>query len=129
MSYYCVFQLDWKLPETNTSFVDTLKELNIEIPDDVQIRQGTKTLGFNIVEQIEKIENLSYAIQGEQCSWRTQDEDMRTLSEKFPNVLFILDTQAAEDTYDEWREFWRNGKYYTVQPVKVYPEFDESKLK
>lgn len=61
-------------------------------------------------------------------SWYDHDIDMLNLSERFPEVLFILDG-VGEEYPDIWRAFYMNGKTYHIRaPELVWPPFDKENL-
>lgn len=60
--------------------------------------------------------------------WYDFDDDMRKLSELFPDKLFRVDGQG-EDLDDIWRTYWKNGKVQESKRTVLYEPFDESKLK
>ena len=61
------------------------------------------------------------------CKWYECNEDMITISKKFPNVLFQLDGNGEEDG-DLWRNFFLNGNVQCTQVDIVYEEFDINKM-
>lgn len=61
----------------------------------------------------------------EQLKWYNHRADMKKISIKFPDILFIL-TGHGEQPGDLWREYHLNGK---VQYEKAkFDDFDERKL-
>jgi hypothetical protein len=63
----------------------------------------------------------------EACSWYEHERDVRSLSLKFPGVLFTL-KGAGEQVGDLWMEYYCDGKIQRERAVITYPRFDESKL-
>lgn len=119
------------LPETNTSFIDSLKEKGIEIPQDVRISQSKKSLIFNIVELLEKHDRLGmYDINGASATqdWFGFEDDMKSFSKYFPTVLFKVYCESSEGGCEFWVEYYKNGEYYQENATVTYPDFDETKL-
>jgi hypothetical protein len=55
--------------------------------------------------------------------WYDYEKDMLVFSRKHPTCLFTLQiTPEYEST--TWKEYYQNGKHYTVEPIVVWPEFD-----
>ncbi len=59
--------------------------------------------------------------------WYDHEKDMKTMSQRYPDVLFIL-SGDGEESDDFWKEYHKNGKVQRVKGSLVYPEFDETKL-
>lgn len=57
------------------------------------------------------------------CSW---EEDLRSISALFPEVLFILDCRTD---FDDWRAYFRGGKMQSCLGYVEYEEFDEEELR
>lgn len=61
----------------------------------------------------------------EELKWYDHQMDMKIISIKYPNILFILEGYG-EERGDMWREYHLNGK---VQFEKAkFDDFDEGKL-
>lgn len=56
--------------------------------------------------------------------WYDYDDDMKSLSKRWPNVLFILDGDGEEQG-DVWRAWYRNGKGIKVEPTFLEPDLDK----
>lgn len=61
----------------------------------------------------------------EQMKWYEHTLDMKKISTKFPDILFILSGQG-EEPGDLWREYHLNGKFQ-FEKAK-FDDFDEEKL-
>lgn len=59
--------------------------------------------------------------------WYNHEDDMRRLSQEFPNHLLILSGEG-EESGDIWRHYYLNGKVQKVKAVITYEQFDHSKL-
>ncbi len=60
--------------------------------------------------------------------WYCHENDMKILSNKFPDVLFELDGYGEEQG-DIWRKYFKNGKMQKSVGKITYEPFDEGKLK
>lgn len=59
--------------------------------------------------------------------WYDHEYDMRSLSERYPGVIFTLHG-AGEESGDLWRKYFLNGKMQEVPARIEYDCFDTSKL-
>jgi hypothetical protein len=84
----------------------------------------------DIREAIEYDDDLAYAIGSgsDDCKWYDHESDMRTFSQRFPDVLFTL-IGEGEEAGDLWRKYFRNGKMQSCSAQITYEPFDESKLR
>lgn len=67
---------------------------------------------------------------GESYKWYNQESNMRTVSKKFPDFMFIIKGEG-EDSGDIWKTYWVNGEcqHETAKIVKiVFEPFDPSKF-
>lgn len=71
---------------------------------------------------------ISSAIDGMEAKWYEYDTDMRSLSRVYPNYLFEL-TGDGEESEDNWKAYYLNGKSQVEQGILFYPPFDKEKLK
>lgn len=67
---------------------------------------------------------------GMTMTWYLCEEDMRALSARFPEVLFILDIVNVEEPGASPPERWcfKAGKVQKLTATIVFPDFDASKL-
>lgn len=63
----------------------------------------------------------------ERCKWYEHEEEMRSFSRKYPNVIFIL-SGAGEEQGDLWKKYFKNGKMQIALAKITYDEFDERRL-
>lgn len=64
---------------------------------------------------------------GDSCKWYRHDEDMKRISRKYPDTIFILEGKG-EESGDIWKKYYLNGKCQKSEAVITFEEFDESKL-
>lgn len=64
------------------------------------------------------------------CKWYEHDEDMKALSLKFQDVIFMLHGEGEEEK-DKWNKYYLNGMVQTCNAsiVVTYPEFNFKELK
>ena len=62
------------------------------------------------------------------CKWYEHDEDMCSLSMKFPNILFEL-TGNGEAPHDLWKTYYLNGCKQHCNAIIKFDTFSLSKLK
>lgn len=62
------------------------------------------------------------------CKWYEHEQDMKSVSEQFPNLIFMLEG-AGEDATDLWKKFFKNGNMQTCYAKIVYDDYDPNKLK
>lgn len=82
-----------------------------------------------VEQEIEENEDL-YALQedSDSCKWYDHDTDMKSLSNKFPEVLFKLKGEG-EEAGDLWHKYYKNGKMQYCPAIVAFEQYDESKLK
>lgn len=76
---------------------------------------------------------LDYAIleDGDCCDsvkWYGHEADMRSLSEKYPNIVFVLHGEGEEND-DVWYKYFKNGKMQSCYAKITFDEYDENKLR
>ena len=63
----------------------------------------------------------------ESITWRDRIDNMLTVSEKFPDVLFKL-VIRGEDIYDISCEYYKNGSRQCSQAIIIFEDYDPSKI-
>ena len=86
-----------------------------------------------IVCELRAKEVIDYALTSslgtnDDVKWYSCSEDMKDVSEKFPDVLFTLSGEGEEHG-DLWKEYFLAGQSHCVKVTLSFPEFDHSKLK
>lgn len=80
---------------------------------------GTRSEGdIDMFEALERDGSYKQA-----WSWRRYEEDMRTMSLTFMNVIFVL-YGAGENVEDLWVGYSLNGKWQKCEAKIVYPAVD-----
>lgn len=74
--------------------------------------------------------DLDALLQGNSDSmkWYQWEEDMKTLSRQYPNLIFQLDGVGREEEIDVWRAFFKNGKNLVQTAELKFEEPDLSRL-
>lgn len=70
-------------------------------------------------------ELMQYGYQSKWYDWR---EEMLEFSKRFPLLIFQLDGSGQEGEFDEWRAFFKNGKYFEQRAELNFPTPDFSRL-
>jgi len=73
------------------------------------------------------VQELGFDPFGDSCKWYEHDKDMRKVSQKYPNTIFILEGEG-EESADIWKKYYLGGKCQEARAEVIIPEFDESKL-
>lgn len=67
-------------------------------------------------------------LKGYTSTWYDWNKDMLDLSKKYPGLIFQLDGSGQEGEFDEWRAFFKNGKYFEQKAELIFEKPDFSKL-
>jgi hypothetical protein len=59
--------------------------------------------------------------------WRTMEEVMKMFSERYPNLLFAVYTDAVNGE-GPWMTYVSDGKSYETEAIITFPAYDETKL-
>lgn len=104
MSYYTEYSLEVIVPKS----VDHIKNIRNSIADaDMSINSAGDTEG--------------------EAKWYNHEEDIKTYSKIYPEVLFIL-SGVGEELGDLWKKYFKGGKMQ-YEPAKIkFAPFDEAKL-
>lgn len=109
-----------ELEKQAESLTGELKEIALKGIADKKKRQPKNTRQLVVA-------GLGFDPFGESCKWYDHDRDMRLISQKHPETIFILEGEG-EESGDIWKKYYLNGKFQTAKAVVTYEEFDESKL-
>lgn len=60
--------------------------------------------------------------------WYDHEKDMKAVSKLFPEVTFRLQGDG-EETGDNWRMYFKDGKTCTIRAKIIYDKYGESLLK
>ncbi len=94
---------------------------------------GSEELTEKMSLQLEGIAGYSFEVEGPNelrnyhAKWYEHEDNMRTFSKLYPKILFTVEGHG-EESGDEWRRYYKNGKCQIAQAEITYPPFDESKL-
>lgn len=116
MGYYTYYELDYTGEiEVPAALIEEASKYGAKISPLVDHVEGiTQVVGYNPFT--------------DQTKWYDHEKDMKTYSQKYPEVLFILSGEG-EESGDIWRKYFKNGRVQTCKAKITFDEFDESKLK
>lgn len=116
MGYYTRFQIKAvdttpgaERPVLDAKFFNSLKLLDLD-PDD-QMWEEAGDERFLLAG-------------GEEYKWYDHDVEMKKISKKHKDIVFILDGEG-EESGDIWRTFYLNGKMTTWRPTIEPPEWND----
>lgn len=66
--------------------------------------------------------------EGYYTKWDGYNEDMKLISNAFPEMLFLLEGEG-ENPVDIWRMWFKGGKSFRTDAKIVFEDFSEEKLK
>ena len=64
----------------------------------------------------------------EEIKWYEHDEDMTSISEQYPDILFTLHGEG-EESGDIWIKYYKGGKCQVEKAKIIFGEFNQEKLK
>jgi len=102
---------------------------------DTRFNLDTYKARVNINEILEKeknFEGLNYAIDSDGSSidrvkWYTHEDDMKKLSKKYSNIIFVLEG-VGQDDQDIWIKYFKDSKMQVCKAKITFDEYDENKL-
>ena len=103
MGYYTTFSLSTNPPE---------------------VIKDVLNCGVQQLDSIFDIDGKSF----DSSKWYGHEEDMRIVSDNFPDVLFTLKGEG-EEAGDVWIKYFKNGMMQSCYAKLVFEEYDESKLR
>lgn len=91
--------------------------------------KGIEDAKGKILDNPEEIiaQQIGYNPFQNRCKWYEVVEDMRIVSEKYPQTLFILEGEG-DQSGDIWKKYFLNGKMQKADAKITFDEFDENKL-
>lgn len=120
MGYYTKFELDIKgAGERWVTGVDEngiKTRVNIGVDHDEITRELLTLAGYDSL------------FDDDTHKWYEHDNNMREISRKYPDILFVLSGEG-EESGDLWRCYYKAGKAQRSIASIIYEEFDHSKLK
>jgi hypothetical protein len=134
MGYYTTYQISSKgkpFTEDETKAIEELEKqaesLTSELKDIALkgITEKKNRKPKNTRELVTK--ELGFDPFSDDCKWYDHDKDMREISKKYPETIFILEGEG-EESGDIWKKYYLNGKCQVAKAEVIIPEFDETKL-
>ena len=103
---------------------------DISIYEKDQFPEG-KSLDYDDAEKIfdslTRSSDMEYAYLEESTKWYDYDKDVRSLSIAYPDHVFLAHGDG-EESGDNWKEVFYNGKSTSVSSVLVFPPMNLSKI-
>ena len=62
-----------------------------------------------------------------EIKWYDHREKMIDYSKKHPNVLFLLEGEG-EESGDQWKEYYQNGKVQRCNAIITFEEYNPAKM-
>lgn len=63
----------------------------------------------------------------QECSWYDHEDNMVYFSKGYPDAIFELSGEG-EESGDVWKKYFKNGRYVSIYPELIWPEFDPNDL-
>ena len=96
---------------------------------DAQLNKVRVNIGVDHDEvKKELVEIVGYNPFEDSCKWYDNDVNMREISRRYPDLLFVL-TGQGEEPNDMWRCYHKAGKRQREQAKVEYGAFDPALLK
>lgn len=143
MGYYT----DYKLETLDNrkidyaEFLNTLKEGirrdGLGRPEFLEVFEGAlEDMGLHDIDDIDMDEEIASSGKhgiicmesDEECKWYVYRQEMKSISEMFPDIVFVLSGEG-EESGDIWKEYFKNGKSQYAPVQMVFSEYDENLLK
>lgn len=115
MGYYTTYKMEVKYRDPLTGEISRCNK-NVE----KKIRKEEIPNYDNPYDEI--FENNMSAVK-----WYDHETDVRNLSAKYPDVLFVLEGEG-EGSGDVWKKYFLNGKIQRAPGEITFPDFDFNKL-
>ena len=136
MGYNTKYTLTLDITEVQSE-LNKKKQHDIE---EIKLSNISNELKLRLIKDIEKSSRAGVPTQGDvvdfltfnpfedECKWYDHEADMKALSMKYENVIFILYGEGEENG-DMWTKYFLSGKMQIERAVISYGEFDKQKLK
>lgn len=134
MGYYTTYQISSKgkpFTEDETKAIEELEKQAESLTSELKeialkgITEKKNRKPKNTRELVTK--ELGFDPFSDDCKWYDHDKDMREISKKYPETIFILEGEGGESG-DIWKKYYLNGKCQVAKAEVIIPEFDETKL-
>ena len=95
---------------------------------DLKILNDSQNNKVDYIQEIGKISKYGEDMFDEEIKWYDKEQNMKMLSEKYPETLFML-TGKGEEAEDIWIEYYLNGKCQREDVQFIFNDYDPLKLK
>ena len=128
MGYYTSFELETKEAIDIKFFLQKFNECLQKNSDFCYpFKDDITKLEQELKENIEIEKSKLNLLSGDVYKWYEHAEDLTLLSEKIPNITFILYGEG-EERDDIWKEYFKNGKCVHVDAEIVFPDIADYAL-
>jgi len=86
-----------------------------------------KVLPDDFEDKFEEITDYAFGYGEFGAKWYDYKADMKEISKIYPDILFTVEGEG-EESGDIWRHYFKNGEDYRVEPVVIWPEFNEKNI-
>ena len=99
-----------------------------EVDGELDLQLNSDPIIDSAIKNIEEESGYGECLFEQENKWYEHDDTMRTVSAKYPDLIFALSGSGEEDG-DLWRNYYKNGKVQEC-PAKIeYDPYDENKLR
>jgi hypothetical protein len=100
---------------------------------DLKVREGKQSIQEIIAEINEENSDILHAVDDvgdytDSCKWYDHEANMLSISEKYPDTVFVLKGEG-EEAGDIWHKYFKNGKMQNCPAKITFEEYDERKLR
>ena len=116
-----------EISEVNASTIS--EEIKTSLIELIENKYSIKPITIRmVIEAMGEVPNAWWnPFNGAPQKWYQHEKDMIKVSEKYPDIVWILDG-IGEEGFDVWRKYFYNGKIQRANTSVVYDEFDQNKL-
>jgi hypothetical protein len=136
MGYYTKYELSYTTPDDWSSEIEAFllecKTKKIKLP--AGFNAFDKSNFADLELELSKVLSSGYTLEefvGGRCDttkWYEHEKEMKDVSKKFPDVLFVLKGEG-EESGDLWIKYFKDGKMQVANANIIYDDFDPGKLK
>lgn len=130
MGYYTEFELGIHCDINNELLGDSRKKQIVEFLSSLTSQDENYDYLSSFADTVKEYPGMNEWSASDNMKWYEHEEDLKSLSLKFADVVFVLSGKGEEDG-DVWKKYFLNGRMQEC-PAKItveYDEFNPSELK